>query len=259
MFAADWGIGWIFVATLLLVSICVELGYRWAAANQARDGREKEAPVGALVGATLGLLAFLLAFTFGMAANRFDVRRQAALDEANSIGTAFLRADFLQTEDRDEARNLLKAYVHQRLQWTGVEHAEHKASVDELHRGLWRTARKAATVPSPITALYVASINDVIDLHSKRLQARERSGIPLSFWGVMYLVAILALTAMGYHSGVSGTARSPVMLAVAIAFSAVILLIVDLDRPGEGLIVVSQQALLDELESMNEMLETPPP
>jgi len=74
---------------------------------------------------------------------------------------------------------------------------------------------------------------------------RERSQIPGPFWAALYVVAILSLAAMGYHSGVAGTNRSPVTLEVAIAFSLVILLIVDLDRPGEGLVNVSQQAMMD--------------
>ena len=73
----------------------VECGYRLGKYRRSRHEQEKEAPLGTMVGATLGLLAFILAFTFGLAAARFDTRRQVLLDEANAIGTTYLRAGIL--------------------------------------------------------------------------------------------------------------------------------------------------------------------
>jgi hypothetical protein len=83
------------MAILLLVLLSVEGGYRLGKYQRSRSEEEKEAPVGAMVGATPGLLAFMLAFTFGLAATRFDTRRQVLLDEANAIGTTYLRAGML--------------------------------------------------------------------------------------------------------------------------------------------------------------------
>ena len=74
---------------------------------------------------------------------------------------------------------------------------------------------------------------------------RERSRIPGTYWVILYVVALLALAAVGYHCGVAGRNRTPVMLAVAIAFSVVITVIVDLDRPRQGFINVSQEPMLD--------------
>src|ERR1044072_2223445 len=102
-----WGL---FIVILLVVLLSVEGGYRLGKYRRSRSEQEKEAPVGAMVGATLGLLAFILAFTFGLAAGRFDTRRQLVLDEANAIGTTYLRAGML--PDRGEQiRNLLREYV----------------------------------------------------------------------------------------------------------------------------------------------------
>src|SRR5215475_10613746 len=106
-----WGL---FLAILLLVLLSVEGGYRLGKYRRSRSEEEKEAPVGAMVGATLGLLAFMLAFTFGLAASRFDTRRQVLLDEANAIGTTYLRAGIL-PERREEIRTLLRNYVNTRL------------------------------------------------------------------------------------------------------------------------------------------------
>jgi hypothetical protein len=82
-------------------------------------GQTRENPTGLLVGSTLGLLAFILAFTFGLAAARFDTRRQVVLDEANAIGTIYLRAGML-PERREEIRTLLRNYVNTRLEAVGL-------------------------------------------------------------------------------------------------------------------------------------------
>src|SRR6478736_1341916 len=107
-----WGL---FLTIVVLVLAAIEGGYRLGSYRHRQEGREKEAPVGAMVGATLGLLAFMLAFTFGMAASRFDTRKQLVLDEANAIGTTYLRAAML-PEKRDEVRDLLRSYVDARLE-----------------------------------------------------------------------------------------------------------------------------------------------
>src|SRR5690348_10734501 len=87
-----WGL---FGATVAVVLLSIEGGYRLGQSRRRRSEDEKEGPVGAIVGATLGLLGFILAFTFGLAASRFDARRQIVVEEANDIGTTYLRAGLL--------------------------------------------------------------------------------------------------------------------------------------------------------------------
>src|SRR5436189_2549739 len=106
-----WGV---FIAILFVVLISVECGYRLGKYRRSQREQEKEAPVGTMVGATLGLLAFILAFTFGLAASRFDTRRQVLLDEANAIGTTYLRAGML-SKQGEQIRALLRDYVDARL------------------------------------------------------------------------------------------------------------------------------------------------
>ena len=103
-----------FIAILGVVLISVECEYRLGKFRLSRREQEKEAPVGTMVGATLGLLAFILAFTFGLASSRFDNRRQLLLDEANALGTTYLRAGML-PEWGEEVRRLLRDYIGHRL------------------------------------------------------------------------------------------------------------------------------------------------
>ncbi|MEL7940224.1 hypothetical protein [Pseudomonas delhiensis] len=244
-----WGL---FVSILLLVLLSVEAGYRLGRYRRSRSEDEKESAVGAMVGATLGLLAFILAFTFGLAAERFDTRRQVVLDEANAIGTTYLRAGLL-PERREEIRALLREYVDVRLEAvrSGTIAAGIRRS-EQLHSLLWAqaTALGEAHPTSIVLGLFVQSLNEVIDLHAKRVTADVRNRIPGAIWVALLAVAVLSLAAMGYHAGLSRTSRSLAEVAVALTFSIVIGLIADLDRPHEGALQVSQQALMDLRQSM---------
>jgi len=244
-----WGI---FVAILIIVLSSVELGYRIGEYRRRRHEQEKQAPVGTMVGATLGLLAFILAFTFGMAAGRFDNRRQVLLDEANAIGTTYLRAGML-PERREEVRALLRDYVDTRLEAIrSGKVAEGVRRSEDLQQQVWAQAVAVAekNPSSIIVGLFVQSLNEMIDLHAKRVQAGLRSRIPGAIWIGLFTVAALSLTAMGYQAGLVGTGRSLAVFAVAFTFSVVIELIADLDRPQQGVLRVSQQALVDVQQSM---------
>jgi hypothetical protein len=245
-----WGV---FVAILIVVLLSVECGYRLGRYRRNRHEQEKETPVGTMVGATLGLLAFILAFTFGLAAARFDTRRQVLLDEANAIGTTYLRAGML-PERREEIRALLRNYVDTRLEAVRSGNiAEGMRQSENIQNDVWTHAIAVGekNPNSIVVGLFVQSLNDMIDLHAKRVQASLRSRIPGAIWIGLFAVAALSLATMGYHAGMVGTRRSLAILAVALTFSVVIELIADLDRPQEGVLKVSQHALLDLQRSMN--------
>lgn len=237
-----------FLATAAIVFGSVEGGYRLGKYRRQYSEPEKESPVGAIVAATLGLLAFTLAFTFGLAATRFDARRQVILAEANAIGTTHLRADFLPEPRRTEARRLLRDYVDARLE--GIQPGRLDRAVarsTRLHALLWAQAVAAGqTEPRSVpVGLFIQSLNQLIDLHSERIQVAVKNRIPAVIWGMLYFVAVVAMAALGYHEGLASLRRSPAVLALVLTFSAVLALIADLDRPQEGLVRVSQQFLID--------------
>lgn len=241
--------------TIISVHAAVEAGYRLGQRRRCSSEHEAEAPVGAIVAATLGLLAFMLAFTFSLAASRFDERRRIVLDEANAIGTTYLRAGMLSEPYRSEIRKLLRDYVEQRIRGIregDIEDVLKKST--EYHERIWTQAEMAIKEDrTPIAGLFVNSLNEVIDLHASRIQAGLRSRIPLVIWIALTFVTMVAMAAMGFQMGLASRKRTLASLALVLTFSAVILLIADLDRPGEGLLEVSQQATIDLLESMEEM------
>ncbi len=247
-----WGL---FIATIAVVVLAVEGGYRLGAYRRRRSDQEKEAPVGSIVAATLGLLAFMLAFTFGLAASRFDARRLVVLDESNAIGTAYLRAGLLPEPHRAEIRRLFREYVDVRLEAVQIGKTDQAVSRSgELHGALWSQATEAAAKDphSIVCGLFIQSLNEVIDLHSKRVMFGLHNRIPEMVWLALYFIAILAMMALGYQEGMADSRRTLAAVALALTFSAVMLLIADLDRPQEGLFRVSQRAMADLRGSLDE-------
>ena len=238
--------------TIAVALLSVEVGYRLGGYRRPHSLEEKESPVGSMVGATLGLLAFMLAFTFGLAGSRFEDRRQVLLSEANAIGTTYLRAAMLPEPMRTEAQNLLREYVDVRLE--AVQPGKLEQAIiksEELHNRLWSVAVAATEKDrSAITGLFVQSLNEVIDVHAKRLMAGVRSRVPGMIWIVLYLLAILAMVMIGYHEGLTKSRRSIAVIALVLGFSSVLYLIADLDRPVQGTLRVSQQAMIDLRHSM---------
>jgi hypothetical protein len=243
----------VFLATIALALFSLEVGYKLGRWRHSSGIEEKDAPVGAIVAAVLGLLAFMLAFTFGLAASRFDARRQVILEEANAIGTAYLRARLLPKPRDSEAARLLREYVDVRVR--GVHErkiAEAAARSEALHEQLWEQATAAAEKnPTPITALFIQALNEVIDVHAKRMLVGTRSRIPLSIWVGLSVLAVIGMVSVGYQVGLIATRRSPAVILLVIAFAGVLVLIVDLDRPLEGYLRVSQQAMTDLQKSMH--------
>jgi hypothetical protein len=236
----------LFLATVAIVLLAIEAGFRLGERRRRTRDPEKDSSVGSMVGASLGLLAFLLGFTFGLAASRFEARRQVLLDEVNAIETTYLRAATLPEPARSEARDLLRQYIETRVEATAPGNLD--AAIgrsEELQGRLWTVAATLGqSQPGSImVGLFMQSLNEVIDLHTTRILTGLRSRIPAVIWVVLYGITILSMAELGYQSGLSGTRRPLSIPAVAIAFAAVMLLIADLDRPLEGTIRVDQQMM----------------
>src|SRR5262245_26884722 len=107
----------VFVGTIVIVLVAIEAGYLLGRAMHRRSDEEKESPVSAIAGSILGLAAFMLAFTFGIVAERYDARRALVREDAVALRTAWQRADFLPDTDRAEAKTLLRQYVDVRVQY----------------------------------------------------------------------------------------------------------------------------------------------
>lgn len=249
--------------SVIAVVLAIEVGYRHGLASRKRSVAEKESPVSAISGSILALLAFMLAFTFGIVSNRYDARKALVRDEANAIGTAYLRTDFLPEPDRALATTLFREYVSQRL--AAVQSHEldqvRKAlmEAERIQQQLWQTAVDHARGDShsEVAALYVESLNDVFDAHALRVAVGLQARIPTGIWMALFALMILGMLGVGYQTAIAGSRRSwSMLLMLAVSFSIVNLLIASLDRPTSRFITVSQQPLADLLTSMSDGMES---
>ena len=256
LFADFFGTLPLWVIFLLTTVLCigeVEIGATLARFALRRNGqKEPDGPLGSLVGALLGLLAFMLAFTFGLAASRFDTRRQLVLEEANSVGTTYLRAGLLPQSQSLEVRRLLRGYVDLRLSAHRDNMSEVLRETDKLQDQLWSQAKSltATDMDSELRSLFISSLNETIDLHQSRVTVGLQYRVPGVVWGIMYLLTLLSMLAVGYQVGMSGVRRLRGTPIVAAAFSLVIAMVADIDRPGEGFVRVSQQPIADVQQMM---------
>ena len=118
---------------------------------------------------------------------------------------------------------------------------------EEIHSKLWSTltALGPADLNSMSVALYTQSLNELIDLHEERVMAGVRLRIPQTLWLVLLLISLLGMGEIGYQTALAGSARTPVSLGLVIAFSLLLYLIADLDRPLEGSLRINQTAMND--------------
>jgi hypothetical protein len=237
----------VFVAFALVTMACYEGGFRLGRWWQERMPGEQEGPTGMLVGSILALQAFLLAVTIGMASDRFDARRAIVLNEANAIGTTYLRAGYLPEPASSEVRTLLREYVPLRIVLTDADDlAADIARSQAIHAQLWAIAEDVArtTDKGDLVALFIESLNETIDLHESRVTARF-ARVPETVLLLLVAGSALSLGMVGYSAGL--TKRRSLLSAVVlvVALGAVITIVVDLDRPREGFIQVSQQPLID--------------
>jgi hypothetical protein len=247
----------VFLITTLILFTSAEIGFHLGKWRKRRSKNEEKGQTGALVGAALTMLAFLLAFTFGMAGSIHNAKKSVLLEEANAIGTAYLRAQTLPEPYSSEIKGLLQEYVDVRLkaaQSRSVDQLRQAiARSEELHNELWALSVSLAKENSGsiFAGLFVDSLNKVIDSHSKRLTAGIRNRIPMSIGITLYFVAILTMTLMGYQAGLTGIRTLVARFALILAFASVMLLITELERPGKTMIKVSQQAMIDLQASMD--------
>lgn len=244
----EWVIALVVIVLLLLA---IELGYRMGEKLAAGLTDSEKTPVFAISGALFGLLALLLGFTFSMSLDRFEQRKQLVLEESNSIGTAYLRSQLLPEPDRSAVAGLLRSYVDARLDFFNLrsDRAQFKGVIDrteKLQNELWAHAANAVQKDDrPVTTgLFIQALNEVIDLHSDRVAAMENH-VPESVLLILVLVPILSALLVGYGCGLEKRRHVLSTSIMALLIGVVIVVIIDLDRPKRGLILVSQGSMID--------------
>lgn len=251
---ADIPIAGIFVLFALFGLLFYELGYILGRWYQNRTPEEKEGPTGMIVGAILALMAFLLAITMGMATDRYDARRANVMAEANAIGTAYLRADYLPEPARSQSRDLLAEYAALRVAPEDVDEVRARvAASNQKLNELWSIASALAVSDpgSPLLALYVDALNSTIDVASVRAYDGISVRVPNTVLLLLFVGSVMTLGMVGLSAGLTGHRSLMTAAAMIIVLGAVITLIIDIDRPREGTVTVSQAPIEQVAEQLN--------
>jgi len=203
-----------------------------------------------VLGGTLTLLGLIIGFTFSMAVSRYDQRKNDEEQEANAIGTEYVRADLLPAADADKVRALLNAYLVQRLRWYRCrphEEREINAQTARMQTQMWTSvSRPVAAQPTPVAAVVLSGMNDVLNSQGYT-QASWWNRIPTAAWMLLIFVAVFCNMLVGF--GEQGRSAS-VLLILPIALSVSLFLIADIDSPRGGVIRVQPQ----NLESLSDSL-----
>jgi arginine exporter protein ArgO len=243
----------LFACILLVMEISFRVGRR----GQATATEPIRSQINAIQGAVLGLLALLLAFTFSLALQRHDSRSEAVVDEANAIGTAYLRAQLLPADMRDRVGALLREYLDVRIRASRIALDDPTArerllqQASQITDQLWLYARQAAQQDGrPVTSgLFIQSLNELIDSFGRRDAALSRH-VPEVVLFLLFLTFLMAGSILGYASGIeSSRATFPMIMMVGL-IALLVFLIIDLDRPRRGLIQISQKSLEDLQQSI---------
>ncbi len=239
----------LFLGLLASLELCFLLGTR------ARKRRaEHPDQLANIQGATLGLLALLLGFSFALAAERFSDRVQLITQEANAIGTVWLRCDLLPDADREATRQVLRAYTGYRIEFYDATETTARARAiaesERLQNSIWTAFVTTAKAAPERAEILLPPVNELIDLHGSRVAASRRH-MPGVLLGLLVVCSVVSMASVGYGCGVAGKRNVVLTTALTFLIAGTLWAIIDMDHPRKGLIRVGQQPKLDLRESLS--------
>ena len=246
---------WAFFAGMVIVVLAAsELGFYIGIRLQDRGSNPGESRMtSSVVGGMLGLVAFLMAFSIGITIGHHGERKTMVVTEANAIGVAWLRAGFLDEPDSKSLRVLLREYAETRMAAANqeIELATALTRSEQMHGKMWiiieRNVRQGNE--TDVMVSLAEAVNDVIKTHSMRITAAYKR-LPRILGIVLIMSTILSFLLVGVASSADRKRDTPAIFLFAIVFTAVLMIMVDLDRPQEGMLRVSQTAMADVLRQI---------
>jgi len=223
----------------------------WAALEIGRflarrhEAGSKDLSAGAIDAAVFALLGLLIAFTFSGAAARFDHRRELIVEEANAIGTAWLRIDTVPAELQPGLREGFRSYIESRKAAYAVvaDEAAFRAALErsgQLQRKLWQLAIEAGRSPDALPdshKLLLPALNDMIDITTTRAMATEMHP-PAAIYAMLFTLACVAAVLAGFSMGASRSRGWLHMFAFAATMAITISVIIDMEYPRMGMLTV---------------------
>lgn len=233
---------------LILLAVGAEAGFRFGRRSSRRGEQHGGSEIGAIQGAMLGLLALLLGFSFAGAGGRFLERQDLIAQEANAIGTAYLRADLLAEPFRTRLRDALRGYTEHRLKLSsqlgqGLS-AEARATISQHHDRVWSASVEGVRATPAAMVAVLPPVNEVIDIHGLRLAAAYKH-LPGLIMGLLIVCSMLSMGVIGFGCGVSGRRNILMTTALSLLIAAALWTTIDFDYGRIGLIQLNDAPLAE--------------
>jgi hypothetical protein len=243
---------WIIAVLAIAMTLSAEIGFYLGRKWHPRSDDARRGHFGSVLGSLLGLLALLLSFTFVMSANRYEFRRQLVVSDANALEGLYLQSSLLPEESRKPFKQSLRKYVNLRSRIAQLRHdlspegiSGLTTEVEALHGQMWKTAKDSATANPPVklTEPILKGLVDALSVHRARMFGWE-SRVPDSIICLLLLGCTAGMGAIGLSGGLGNHRGLPARVIVTVLLCATIYVVLDLDRPHEGLIQISQSPML---------------
>jgi hypothetical protein len=253
---------WVLALGLFVVIVGATAVGLWIGRSVRHNADSLREPLGVLQATVLGFMGLILAFGLSLAVERYEGRRAAVVEEANAIGTTYLRAQTLPEPVRTRSLALLRQFVDVSIRISETvpgSSAERDAVAEsgQIERELWALAGQALETEPTGSAvrLYVESLNTMIDSQSSRVYGLSNR-VPTAVLVLVVAGTALALGLLALYLTTHGSGAKTVLLA-AVLVTLILVVTFDLDRPTRGLIQVPATPLIDLRQSM--ALPPPPP
>jgi hypothetical protein len=240
----------LFIFSVVALWISLVIGAYIGEKRPVKDDEKDN--LGFVISASLTLLALIIGFSFSMAVSRYDLRKSYEEEEANAIGTEYVRTNLLPSEDGAKVRQLLTQYLDERLLFYTTHDSSQLTEIDaetvKLQNEMWSiVAGVAQTHATPPIALDLSGMNDVLNSQGYT-QAAWWNRIPTGAWSLMLALAVFCCALIGYRTQRKGTR---LLIVLPLVLSVSFFLIADIDNPRLGVIRVSPQNLLSLSQSMH--------
>ena len=257
---------WIVIALLVATAVAGEAGALVGRHWQPRTDDARRGHIGSILGSLLGLLALLLGFTFAMTANRYDARRQLVVNDANVLAGLYYQSNLLPDAPRKAFKQLLGQYVDLRAQIALLRHDRTESEIlqaaaqsEKVQSRMWMVLKEAgeSQPPARITDPMLERLIDAMSIHRERLFGWENR-VPDPIVWLLLFGALTAITVLGFLGGLGNHRGLPARTAVTLLLCGTIYVTLDLDKPHQGLIRISQSPMLHLKSTLDHDPETKP-
>jgi hypothetical protein len=242
----------VFALSLLIMWLSAKFGIWWRTRRRL-ENEDARKDFEVVLTSPLTLLSLIVGFTFSMAVGRYDQRKNYEEEEANAIGTEYVRLDMLPPSDGVNTKALLLKYLDERILFYEARRKSEIQQIDaqtaQLQDQMWATLKApAAAQPNPVITLSISGMNDVLNRQGYT-QAAWWNRIPAEAWYLMWIIAIFGTALMGYS--VRGARPTLALLVLPLTVSITFFLIADIDSPRNGLVRVVPQNLISLSQSLH--------